>query len=374
MSIIGMDISSNRIAVAEIDKKRKSFALLNAAVFEVPQQVIEKGEIKDTRVVSSALRDIWKHYRFGSRKVLVGLSNPKVIIKEIQVPVTSDTEIESSIKLQINDLVPIAKNNITYDYFVSEKGKDFSRIMIAGAAKNMIDGIVESLRDVKINPESIDLNCFSLYRVMNYIYGFKKVESDKEKSAYCLVNIGKDISIINMVTGNELKFPRFSNISVKTFIDSVSKKLGINYFQTEQILDSFDFDQAFDIQFDRKLGSGEKSNGSGQQATAQDPDISTTVREAGTQFVDEINRSIDYFINRYSSYNIHKILISGDTFTNFDKFIEKEIGYKVEQVDISSHFSMEPLKRKDYYRDRQLKLLGNQLTLAIGMALRGFGL
>jgi len=374
MSFIGMDISSNRIAIAEVALKKRSYIICNAAVFEVPYQVIEKGEIKDTGVVSNALRDIWHHYRFRSRKVLVGLSNPKVIIKEIKLPVTSDSEIESSIKLQINDLVPISKNNITYDYFVIEKGDDFSRVMIAGAAKNMIESIVESLRDIRINPISIDLNCFSLYRVINHIYGFEKAKKDKEKTAYCLVNIGKDISIINMVAGDELKFPRFSNISVKTFIDSVSKKLGKNYAQTEQILDGFDFNKAFDIQFDRKLQTDEKFTEPDSHVTAQDLDTSMTVKEAGSQFVNEINRSIDYFINRHSSYSIEKIIISGDTFNNFDKFVLKEMDYKVEQVDISKHFSLEPLKSKDFYRDKKLEMLGNQLTLAIGTALRGFGL
>ncbi|MDZ7838185.1 MAG: pilus assembly protein PilM [Actinomycetota bacterium] len=90
----------------------------------------------------------------------MGLSNPKVIIKEIKLPITDNKEIESSIKYQINDLVPISKNNITYDYFVVDKEDESSNIMIAGAAKNIVDSIVESLRNIKINPMAIDLNCF----------------------------------------------------------------------------------------------------------------------------------------------------------------------------------------------------------------------
>ncbi|MCG9479658.1 MAG: pilus assembly protein PilM [Actinomycetia bacterium] len=256
MGYIGMDISSNRIAVAEVTKKRNTFIIDNAAVFEVPEQVIEKGEIKDTRVVSSAIKDIWGYYRFGSRKVFVGLSNPKVIIKEIKLPITDDREIESSIKYQINDLVPISKNNITYDYFVVDKDDESSNIMIAGAAKNMVDSIVESLRNIRINPVAIDLNCFSLYRVINTAYHFQSQKATDKKNAYCLVNIGKDISIINMLTGNQLKFPRFSNISIKTFIDYISKKTNKSYGDIEKILDDFDFDQSLDMQFDRNLEPG----------------------------------------------------------------------------------------------------------------------
>ncbi len=374
MSVIGMDISSNRIAVAEIAKKRNSFAVLNAAVFELPYQVIEMGEIKDSKVVSRAVKEIWKHYRFGGRKVLVGLSNPKVIIKEIQLPVTGESDIKSSIELQINDLVPIERNNLTYDYYVSEKNKEYSRIMIAGAAKNMIDSIIESLRDVKICAAAVDLNCFSLYRVINHICGFKKPKDQDEKTAYCMVNIGKDISIINMVTEDGLKFPRFSNISTLAFVGSVSAKLELDYSATEQMLDSFDFSQAIDIKFDRTIESEPKPIGPVKPADSQQMDASMAFKEAGNLIIEEINRSIDYFINRYPSYNLQKIFISGDAFNNFGKFIETEMDYKVEQINIEDHFSLDRLKKKDFYKNKPLGLLGNQLTLAIGMGLRGFGI
>lgn len=373
MSYIGMDISSNRIAVAEVAKNRNKFLVTNAAVFEVPQQVIEKGEIKDTKVVSNAIKEIWNYYRFRSNKVLVGLSNPKVIIKEIKLPLTDDKEIDSAIRYQINDLVPIAKDNITYDYFIVDKHNGSSDVMIAGAAKNIIDSIVESLRAIKINPAAIDLNCFSLYRTMDAAYDFQQAKT--KKGAYCLVSIGKNISIINMVTEGQLKFPRFSNIGIEKFIDYIVKKLNLGYSEAEKILDTFDFDLSLDIQFDRKLASGELPN-AGTQVKKNNHDIALNVaiKEASSQFINEINRSIDYFLNRYAAYHIEKIILSGDTFLNFDRFAEKETTFPVEQFKISQFYDLSTLNKKTCYTGKSLEILGNQLTMAIGMALRGYGL
>ncbi|MDZ7838184.1 MAG: hypothetical protein U5N58_09640 [Actinomycetota bacterium] len=148
---------------------------------------------------------------------------------------------------------------------------------------------------------------FSLYRVIDTAYNFQSQKATDKKNAYCLVNIGKDISIINMVIGNQLKFPRFSNISIKTFVDYISKKTNKSYSDIEKVLDDFDFDQSLDMQFDRNLEPG--MGGDTETSVSKDDHditLNTAIKEASSQFINEITRSIDYFLNRYSTYNIRK--------------------------------------------------------------------
>ncbi|MCG9479657.1 MAG: hypothetical protein K9H14_05545 [Actinomycetia bacterium] len=102
--------------------------------------------------------------------------------------------------------------------------------------------------------------------------------------------------------------------------------------------------------------------------------LNIAIKEASSQFINEINRSIDYFLNRYSTYNIEKIIISGDTFKNFDLLIKKETGFEVEQFNVGNYFNLDVLNKKTYYLNKDLNHFANQLTLAIGMALRGYGL
>ncbi len=370
MAIIGIDISSNRVSVAEVAKKRNVFLINNAAVFDLPEHVVQKGEIKDTKIFSQSLRDIWKYYRFSSHKVFIGITNPKVIVKEISMPVTESSEIESSIKYQINDLVPISKDNISYDYIVLEKGDNFSRVMIAGAAKNIINNIIESLRLAKLNPVVMDLNCFSLFRLINNYYHFPE---KKDNAAYCLINIGKNNTIISMIVNNEIKFPRFSNIGIGTFIDNISKDLNINYSRAEDLLYNFDFNTAFDVKFD-KDSEFSIDNDYSKDISGIDVQKNMAIRNIADQFINEISRSIDFFLQENQNYNINKIILSGDMIKNFEKYFINETNFDTEYFDIQDNFDIRNLRKLKAYREKDLNMLANHLTLAIGMAFRGYKL
>src|SRR4030042_5130358 len=169
MLSIGLNLSSNRIYAIELLKSGKNHVIRKIVRSELPPGCIVKGEIQDTDVLSRGLKDIWRKYRISDRKVFIGISNQKVIAKEIKIPVIDDSEIDNSIKFQINDFIPIPKNNIIYDYYVIEKGEDYSRIMLVGAMKSMIDDVVSSFKRAGLLAQAIDLSVFALLRKINHI-------------------------------------------------------------------------------------------------------------------------------------------------------------------------------------------------------------
>ena len=104
MPSIGLNLSSNRIYAIELLKSGKNHVIRKMVRSELPHGCIVKGEIQDTDILSRGLKDIWRKYRISDRKVFIGISNQKVIAKEIKIPVIDDSEIDNSIKFQINVL------------------------------------------------------------------------------------------------------------------------------------------------------------------------------------------------------------------------------------------------------------------------------
>ncbi|MCD4670169.1 MAG: pilus assembly protein PilM, partial [Actinomycetia bacterium] len=170
MLSVGIDISSNKITVVELLGARKGAMIKNAARFEISAEAIQKGELQDPVVLSRGLREAWKKYRISGRTVFIGLSNLKAIIKEVELPLVSDDEISNSLKYQINDFIPIPKDNILYDYYILDKTESSSRIMLVGAMKSMILNVIEAIKGAGLIASAIDLNCFSLFRTIEYLY------------------------------------------------------------------------------------------------------------------------------------------------------------------------------------------------------------
>ena len=64
-----------------------------------------------------------------------------------------------------------------------------------------------------------------------------------------------------------------------------------------------------------------------------------------------------------------KIILSGEYIKNIEKYIEREINYKVELLNIADYFSLKYISKNPLYRDKDLNHIID--PVAVGMALRG---
>jgi|GEM_PF-1267259 len=383
MSAIGLNLSSFRISVVELLKVRKDFIIKNLVIDEIPANAIEKGELKDTTVLTAGLKDIWRKFKISDRKVFIGIANQKVIAKEVQIPVLADEEINNSIKYQISDFIPIPKNNIIYDYYIVEKSENSSKLMLVGTLKSMINDIAKSFKDAGLFAQAIDLNCFALYRTLDYIYGLEKNKKSNDLSSFCAVNIGSDISIFEIIQANELRYPRFSSSSIRSFIDKIYKINKDNEY-CRKVISEFDFKKLLGAEKERKkpkkknLGDStgkseekedKKADEEDNENVVDDEKIAKIMKDAADQFIYEIRLSIENFLQENPKFKIDKIILSGEYIKNIEKYIEREINYKVELLNISDYFSLKSIQRNPKFADKD----PNQLIdpLAIGMALRG---
>ena len=123
-----------------------------------------------------------------------------------------------------------------------EKGEDYSRLMLVGAMKSMIDDVVKSFKGAGLLAQAIDLNCFSLYRTVDYINSLEKNNKNEPHGAYCVVNLGLEMSILEMIQDDDLKYPRFTSNSIKDFIEDISKETKKDNKYSEEIISKFDFE------------------------------------------------------------------------------------------------------------------------------------
>jgi type IV pilus assembly protein PilM len=402
MLAIGLNLSSSVINIVELTKSRKNLVIGKVARAEVPSDSIIKGEIQKPDILAGSLKEIWRKYRISDRKVYIGIANQKVIAKEIKIPVLNDAEIKSSIQYQISDFIPIPKNNITYDYYVVEKGEDHSRLMLVGAMKSMIDDVVYSFKNAGLLAQVIDLNCFALYRTVNHIYGLEnngKNTKNKKGDTVCVVNLGTEMSIIEMIQDYNLKYPRFTSTSTRSFVDEIYKETKKDTKYCEDILSEFDFNALMapkksaaakkaesmedkgktKSETDKKTGkkADEKSNKkSGEdddiKFVIEDKNLMDTVKKTADHFIEEIGLSIEHFMQENPKSRIEKIIFTGEYIKNIDKYLEQEIQHKVELLNIADSFTLKNPKVVSDFGGRDLNYILD--PLAIGMALRGLNL
>lgn len=384
MAAVGINLSSSKISVIELAGSRKDIIIKNMVKAELPSDSIIKGEVQNPIILANGLKEIWKKYKISDRKVFIGIANQKVIVKEVKIPVVDDIEIANSVKYQISDFIPIPKNNIIYDYFVIEKEESFSRLMLVGALKSMIDNVVESFKKAGLLAQAIDLNCFALYRTIDHIYGLEKNVKKNESNVFCIAYLGREISIIGIIENNYLKYPRFTSTSINSFIEKIYKEIKKDTKYCEEIIDKFNFRSLLEERETRGKTIKEKSNDSSSAKSQKkedkksdkdnienidDKNIAEIMKDTADHIIYEISLSLEHFLQENPKNKIDKIILTGEYIKNIDKYIKQKLNYKVEVLNISDYFSLKYLLKNPNYRDKNLNYLLDPLS--IGMALRG---
>ena len=417
---IGLDISSSKINAVECHKTNKGIFIKNAGIIDIEPHAISNGELVDSVVLAEGLKNLWKNSKFQKKEINLGLANTKLSIKEIDLPVTDDKEIENAIKYQIEDYFPIAKDNLIFDYYVIEKKNGASKVMVIGALKHIINNYIETVQSAGFTINSIDLNCFALFRAVNYLYNLKSLKLSDSEKIFCLVYFGQEVSIVEFADENEIRYPRFMTTSLNSYLENLLRKLKTPVEDPLKIIKEFDFEKLLIKEYKKNIpGADQKEatfkeeeiNESFKEEPASNPleesedllqqkiepvydqsdsavnsavinsdafneknklsEIKDSLKISANQLVNEIIRSIDHFQQENSGIKIEKILIGGEELLNLDKYIEKNTKLVLERIDISKLIPADLFKKNASLKDEDRSNLNSRLLIGCGLAIRG---
>ncbi len=113
---IGLDIGSSAVRAAEvmIDGDRK--VLRRFAQVGLPAGAVIEGEVRDREAVATALKRLWQHGRFSSKKVVVGLGSQRAMVRQVEMPPMPDSELRSALRLKIGEFLPIPVEQAVVDF------------------------------------------------------------------------------------------------------------------------------------------------------------------------------------------------------------------------------------------------------------------
>ncbi len=117
--LVGLDIGSHSIKLAEIDHHRKGMRLKNFGLINLPPDAIVEGSIKKKEVVSSAIKNLFKNLKVKNRNVATSISGFSVITKKIILDNIYGSEIEDMIKEEAEQYIPFDINEVNIDFDTS---------------------------------------------------------------------------------------------------------------------------------------------------------------------------------------------------------------------------------------------------------------
>jgi type IV pilus assembly protein PilM len=165
-NLIGLDIGSTSIRAVETSRGKDGPAFTNFGHAPLPDGTVQGGVITDDRIVTHELKQLWAARKFRTRKVVLGLTNPQVVVRQMTVANLPARELRKSLPFQVRDTLPLAAERSLLDFYPLEApGRNETVLgLLIAAPKDAVLTAVHAVEQAGLHVERVDLASFALLR------------------------------------------------------------------------------------------------------------------------------------------------------------------------------------------------------------------
>jgi type IV pilus assembly protein PilM len=341
--VVGLDIGTNYVKLLELEESKGGFRMKNFGMAALPKDTVVNGSILNHDAMVNTISQIISNLKIKSKNTVVSVSGHPVIIKKITMPLTTDDELEASIKFEAEQYIPFDLEEVNVDFQVldvTDEKADQMNVMLVAAKKAMIDEYTRVLSDAGMKPVILDVDVFALENAFGVSY---QIEEDK---SVALVDIGASTININIIRGGTSAFTRDIFLGGNYITEEIQKQLGISFEEAEAL----------------KTGRGIEGAVQGESE-----DI---IRKGCDNIASEIHKTLDFFSS--TAYeNIDKLYLSGGCvkITTLKDIIEEKTSVSTEIIDCFKNIKYDEGEfDAEYIQD-----ISPHASVVVGLALRRLG-
>jgi type IV pilus assembly protein PilM len=344
--VVGLDIGSFAVRAVELTVGGAQPVLERFAQVTLPPGAVRNGEVVDPGAVGSAVKRLWAQGGFRSKRVVVGVANQRVIVRQAEVQAMSEADLQAALQFEAQELIPIPIEDAILDFQVVEQavgaeGEPRMRILLAAAQREMVRTQLAAVEGAGLAASAVDVTPFALVRATTL-----GANAFEDVGAEAIVCIGGGVT--NVVV-HEQGIPRFVRVLLvggDEITEAIARELNV------------DLDYAEDVKRRADATSGEEAVARAGQVVAQ----------RLVPLVEEIRGSLDYYSAQTQSVPITRVLVTGggSKLAGLMERLQSQLGARVEPAR-----PLASVRTGAGVTEGQLAELEQPLTVPIGLALAG---
>lgn len=344
--VVGLDIGSSRIKVAEIKCNKGHYELANIAQIELLPDTIVDGQIIDGNHVSDCISRIFSEQAIQGEQIATSLSGNAVIVKKIHLPVMGLEELRDQINWEAQQHIPFDIQDVNLDYHVLEgdAASEMMDVLLVACKKDMVSQLTQVIAQAGKTTSIVDVDSFALQNAYEINY------SPRPDQTIVLLNIGASVTNINIVHGSSSIFTRDVSMGGNQYTDALQKKFNLNFDDAELL-----------------------KRGTVPEGCTATPDEALQVLQAVTEMLaGEIQRTLDFFHQQSpEGEKILGMLVAGGSskVTNLVAYLAERFQIYVEPFDPFRNLNVNSQKFDEQY----LREFAPDMAVAVGLALRSAG-
>jgi type IV pilus assembly protein PilM len=345
-SVVGLDIGSSAVKAVELKAAGKAYKVAAFATEPVPPDSIVDGAIIDGTAVADAIRRLFEHKTFKTKEVAASLSGNAVIVKKINLPMMTETELADSIHWEAEQYIPFDIQDVNLDYQILDPGtgadgKGTMEVLLVAAKKEKIAEYTGVIAQSGRTPVVVDVDAFALQNAYEVNYGLE------HQQVVVLLNAGASAININILNGEQSVFTRDISIGGNAYTEALQKELGLPF------------------------ESAEKAKKGIPVENVTPAEVQPVLHAMTENVLLEVQKTFDFFKATAASDRIDRIVVSGGAsrVDGFTHALQERFNTPVESFDPFRKISFEPQKFGITDPDNVMPTA----AVAVGLALRKAG-
>lgn len=355
-SAIGLDIDRGAIKAVQISASGGAYTLRHVGYHRLPPGTIEDGEVADRRLLGEELSEFWSAHAFGSKSVVLGVSNQKVVVRVLNFPPMAPEDLEGAIGFEAREHIPMPLEDAVLDHVVlgprGEPGEG-DRVLVVAAQKEMVRSYAEAVRAGGLRLAGVDVKALSLTRsaLPRAFFG--------EEGAVVLLDVGSEISNLVVAEGEVPVMTRFVPTGLTDFVRVVA-----------EVADLPD-DEAEKQALSARTGLGADPDQQVSEEDDFDPALAYDVRrglESATQnLAEDVQRSVEHHHAQPGAREVSRVVVSGEgaLIPGLDAYLGELLDLPTERANPIEHLSA----NRSNVSDEQLRAMEPVLAVALGLAM-----
>jgi type IV pilus assembly protein PilM len=331
---VAIELGSERINIAQLQKKGVDVTLKHLCSAEVPEGIFEEGRIVNPQDLGTLIATTLADNKIKATYVATSVPMREAVIRLIPLPAElDDNEIRDMILNHEAALyLPYPREEVDLDYqkldlVTDEDGLDKVQVMLAATRKEVTDSYIETFQYAGLQVKILEISSFSVLRTIK-----EQLRQFAPQEAVVLIDIEFDCTEIAIVVNGIPQFNRTVPIGTYQLQEALSGAMNLPMTRNSEILQGMTIP---DISVSA-IGAN--------TSEAINPGMAAMMRILA-ELADEVRRSIEFYMNHNGEdLKLEQLLLAGPGagLGQLDLFFTQRLSIPTTQVDPVAGLGLEP--------------------------------
>lgn len=324
--VVAFDIGSNTVKIVEGKYSKNKLQVYRMMNLPTPEGAIEDGKITNERELLEAVKTAIRRNNIKIKDAVCTTNSSSIISRDLIIPVVEYDEMETVIRYELEQFLPIKLDDYIIQYIVIDKIVDSEgpklKVNVVAYPILVAKSYFDFLTSLELNPYVLDVNFNSLNKISSY-------SQIANRGTVAFVDMGATTINVTIFKDGKLDFTRVIKYGGENIDYALSTRLDMSIKSTES----------------------EKIEKASLVRVSEEDIINTTIEETMEEILNELERILQFYNNQSIGSNIQKVIIYGGTseIEGLEEYMEGKLNIKTEKirtlngVEIMGRRSKEPL-------------------------------